>query len=199
MIAVLDVCGNNLASLSNALSRLGYNYLLTHDAKEICNASHLIIPGVGTAPSGMNALKKYGLVNLIKELKQPVLGICLGMQLLYEYSEEGQVECLGLLPGKVTSFSPEKDYPVPHMGWNSLNWLSESPLQANLPEQTYMYFVHSYARFLDASNQTTVASCEYNHSFSAIVQRDNKIGMQFHPEKSAQAGLQLLHNFLRMQ
>ncbi|MCE3044873.1 imidazole glycerol phosphate synthase subunit HisH [Legionella sp. 16cNR16C] len=199
MIAVLDICGNNLASLSNSLARLGYDYTLTHNPKEIEQASHLIIPGVGTALSGMKALVEYGLVDLIRGLEQPVLGICLGMQLLYEYSEEGQVECLGLLPGKVSSFFPQKGCPVPHMGWNSISWLQESPLQQQLPQKTFLYFVHSYARFIDKSNEHTIASCDYMQPFSAIVQQGNKVGMQFHPEKSAEAGLQLLDNFLRMQ
>ncbi|WP_419418821.1 imidazole glycerol phosphate synthase subunit HisH [Legionella sp. D16C41] len=196
MIAVIDVSGNNLTSLGNALKQLGYNYQLTHNAKIIKSASHVIIPGVGAAKAGMQALHDYNLAAVIKALKQPVLGICLGMQLLLDYSEEGNVECLGLIPGIAKRLPQQLGYPVPHMGWNTLEWVNNSPLKVELKDNDYVYFVHSFA-LLDSTD--TVAYCQYNLKFSAIVKRANFYGMQFHPEKSSTVGLCLLRNFLSMQ
>ncbi|WP_133135543.1 imidazole glycerol phosphate synthase subunit HisH [Legionella rowbothamii] len=196
MIAVIDVSGNNLTSLGNALSRLGFNYVLTHDAHQILNASHVILPGVGTAEYGMNSLQSHGLVEVLKSLTQPLLGICLGMQLLLDSSEEAEVDCLGLIPGRVKRFAQKNDFPVPHMGWNQLQWCQDSPLQRGLNEQDYVYFVHSYAL---GSEEYALARCEYNEPFTAIVNKDNVWGMQFHPEKSAQTGMLLLKNFLELE
>jgi glutamine amidotransferase len=193
MIAVIDVSGNNLTSLGNALKRLGYDYVLTHDAKTIRNASHVVLPGVGTAAYGMNALTQYQLQDVLKSLTQPLLGICLGMQLLLDASEEGNVACLGLIPGTVKRLQPQNELPVPHMGWNQLHWCQETPLRQDLNTRDYVYFVHSYA--LD-TNEHTVARCQYGTAFTAIVQKDNIWGMQFHPEKSAETGMKLLKNFL---
>ncbi|AUH72492.1 imidazole glycerol phosphate synthase subunit HisH [Legionella sainthelensi] len=192
MIAIIDVSGTNLTSLANALLRLGFNYQLTHDAQEIRNASHVILPGVGTASYGMNALRQYGLVDVLTSLEQPLLGICLGMQLLLENSEEGNVPCLGLIPGQVQRLPRKKGYPVPHMGWNQLQWCKNTSLQIGLNETNYVYFVHSYALY---TTEHALAYCEYNESFTAIIQKDNIWGMQFHPEKSADAGMTLLKNF----
>jgi glutamine amidotransferase len=196
MIAVIDVSGNNLTSLGNALSRLGFNYVLTHDAQEIRNASHVILPGVGTAAYGMNSLQSHGLVEVLKSLTQPLLGICLGMQLLLDSSEEAEVACLGLIPGRVKRFAQKNDFPVPHMGWNQLQWCHDSPLQRGLSEQDHVYFVHSYAL---STQEYAVARCEYSEPFTAIVNKDNVWGMQFHPEKSAQTGMLLLKNFLELE
>jgi glutamine amidotransferase len=192
MIAVIDVTGNNLTSLSNALQRLGVNYQLTHCEKVIQQASHVILPGVGTAQAGMKALHDYHLVDVLKALTQPLLGICLGMQLMLEHSEEGDVACLGLMPGRVERLVPRVGYPVPHMGWNQLNWPQPSIWQQGLDPSPFVYFVHSYAV---AQGVNTVATCEYTAPFSAIIQHDNRVGMQFHPEKSSAAGLQLLRSF----
>lgn len=192
MIAVIDVSGNNLTSLGNALSRLGLTYTLTHDVHEITQASHVILPGVGTATYGMRALEEHGLIRTLKSLTQPLLGICLGMQLLLEYSEEGHVDCLGLIPGQVQRFATKTHFPVPHMGWNQLRWHKDSPLQQGLAPNDSVYFVHSYA--LQASEHV-VAFCDYDEPFSAIIQKDNIWGMQFHPEKSAEVGMSLLKNF----
>lgn len=196
MIAVIDVSGNNLTSLGNALSRLGFDYVLTHDAQQIRNASHVILPGVGTADYGMNALQNHGLVEVLKSLTQPLLGICLGMQLLLESSEESEVACLGLIPGRVKRLTKKNDFPVPHMGWNQLQWRQDSPLQRGLSKQDYVYFVHSYAL---STQEYAVARCEYSEPFTAIVNKDNVWGMQFHPEKSAQTGMLLLKNFLELE
>jgi imidazole glycerol-phosphate synthase subunit HisH len=196
MIAIIDVSGNNLTSLGNALKQLGYDYQLTHNPEEISKASHVIIPGVGAAYAGMQALHDYQLIPVLKALKQPVLGICLGMQLLLEHSEEGNVDCLGLIPGIAKQLPQWAGYPVPHMGWNTLDWIKESPLQIGLTHKDYVYFVHSFA----LEDQTyALASCDYSIKFTAIIQRDNFYGMQFHPEKSSTIGLCLLRNFLTMQ
>lgn len=196
MIAVIDVCGNNLTSLANALERLGLNYQLTHDAQDIQQASHVILPGVGTAAYGMNALREHGLIEVLTELSKPLLGICLGMQLLLEYSEEGQVNCLGLIPGSAELLTRSSNYPVPHMGWNQLQWREESPLQQGLSKNDYVYFVHSYA-LKDKSH--ALARCNYSDEFSAIINKNNIYGMQFHPEKSAETGMILLRNFLSLE
>ena len=196
MIAVIDVSGNNLTSLANTLRRLGCQYVLTHDEKVIQKASHIILPGVGSATYGMQALKEHGLDKLLTKLAQPILGICLGMQLLLDYSEEGDVDCLGLIPGSAKLLARQEDFPVPHMGWNQLEWKNNSPLQNGLNSKEYVYFVHSYAL---KTNEYTVASCNYNQEFSAIINKDNIYGMQFHPEKSAEAGMVLLNNFLTLE
>lgn len=192
MIAIIDVSGTNLTSLVNALKRLGFNYQLTHDAKEIEKASHVILPGVGTAAYGMNALRQYELINVITSLEQPLLGICLGMQLLLESSEEGDIRCLGMLPGRAQRIRQQKGYPVPHMGWNQLHWCKETLLLRELNKEDYVYFVHSYAL---GESKYALAYCEYNELFTAIIQKNNIWGMQFHPEKSAETGMTLLKNF----
>lgn len=196
MIAVIDVSGTNLTSLANALTRLDANFILTHDSKKIENASHVIMPGVGTAAFGMNALRQHGLIDVLIALKQPLLGICLGMQLLMEHSEEGDIPCLGLLPGRVQRLSGDSNYPVPHMGWNQLHWKHNTPLRQGLTDRDFVYFVHSYAV---STKEHTVASCSYKNEFSAIVNRGSVYGMQFHPEKSAETGLKLLSNFISLE
>lgn len=193
MIAIIDITGNNLTSLSNAICRLGYPYKLTHKDTDILNAQAVIIPGVGTAASGMKALQAHGLTEVLCELKQPVLGICLGMQLLLERSEEEDIPCLGIIPGYATKLIATNEAPVPHMGWNKLIWSKKSALSSNLTSNDYVYFVHSYAL---KSPEYALACCQYNEEFTAIVNKDNFFGMQFHPEKSADAGLTLLKNFL---
>ena len=195
MIAVIDVSGNNLSSLANALKRLGCPFELTHDAQTIRQASHVILPGVGTAHSGMRALGEHGLINVIKSLTQPVLGICLGMQLLLDFSEEGDVDCLGVIPGRVELLRKTDNFPVPHMGWNQLDWKNSSPLQKGLLASDCLYFVHSYGL---KTSDNALATCEYSESFAAIINKANFYGMQFHPEKSAQVGAMLLRNFCEL-
>ncbi|MFA6302639.1 MAG: imidazole glycerol phosphate synthase subunit HisH [Legionella sp.] len=191
MITIIDVSGTNLSSLGNTLNRLGFDYIFSHKAEEIQKASHVILPGVGSAAFGMHALEQAGLLPVLAQLKQPVLGICLGMQLLFEFSDEGQVPCLGLIPGRVEKLSP-KHYPVPHMGWNQLHWLEQSTLRQGLSTTDYVYFTHSYAV---KNTPACLAECEYGETFAAIVQQDNLFGMQFHPEKSSEVGMMLFKNF----
>lgn len=195
MIAIIDVSGTNLSSLSNAIKRLGFEVILTHNKEEILNASHVILPGVGTAAYGMNALRAYDLVELIRSLTQPLLGICLGMQLLLDRSEEGDVACLGLIPGIAEQLTPQEHHPIPHIGWNKLLWTKDTALQDSLSEE-HVYFVHSFAL---KSSPYTLAQCQYSETFSAIINKGNFFGMQFHPEKSATLGLKLLSNFLAME
>ena len=186
MIAVIDVSGNNLTSLTNALRRLGFDYVLTHDAKEIQKASHVILPGVGAAAHGMNTLRQHSLDKVLTDLTQPILGIC----------EEGDVDCLGLIPGTAERLTREEHYPVPHMGWNQLKWRQNAPLQQGLNTKEHVYFVHSYAL---KETHYALASCDYNQEFSAIINKNNIFGMQFHPEKSAETGMVLLNNFLSLE
>ncbi|MBA2710426.1 MAG: imidazole glycerol phosphate synthase subunit HisH [Tatlockia sp.] len=196
MIAVIDVTGNNLSSLTNAIKRLGYDFQLTHAVDDLNNASHVILPGVGAAPAAMRALRENQLVDSLREMKKPLLGICLGMQLLFESTEEGNVEALNIIPGRIKRLPSITEHPVPHMGWSRLNWKQESDLSQGLNDQDYFYFVHSYAAL---ETDFALASCQYSAQFSAIVQHENVIGMQFHPEKSALTGLKLLDNFLKME
>jgi glutamine amidotransferase len=194
-LAIIDSGGANIASLQFAVERLGVPADLTTDPQRLLAASHVILPGVGAAADCMGRLQSAGLVETIRSLKQPLLGICVGMQLLFESSEEGDVACLGLLPGRVRRFTPGKDLPVPHMGWNQLQALRESPLLNQIGANDYVYFVHSYAAPV---SELTVASTRYGMAFSAIVQHGNVHGAQFHPERSARTGAQLLRNFLTL-
>ena len=196
MIAIIDVTGNNLTSLANAIARLGHAAVLTHSPEDIKQASHVILPGVGSAGPAMQALHLHHLIPIVNQLTQPLLGICLGMQLLFERSEEDNVVCLGLIPGDIQQLPYMDGYPVPHMGWNQLQWTNDSPLQQGVDPNDSVYFVHSYAAPL---NEYTVARCQYSHEFAAVVQRNNIYGMQFHPEKSADTGLTLLNNFLMLE
>ncbi len=196
MIAVVYVVGNNFNSIMNAIDRLGFNAKLTHTESDIAAASHVIIPGVGTAETAMNALRSSGLKSPIQQLKKPVLGICLGMQILFDHCEEGQVQGLGIIEGTVRALPTTEGFPVPHMGWNRLNWVNASKLQTEIAERAHVYFVHSFA--VDLIKETT-ARCQHNIAFSAIVEKNNFYGMQFHPEKSAETGQQLLKNFLTLE
>jgi glutamine amidotransferase len=195
MIAVVDVTGNNLTSIANALERLGFESCMTHDPEIIERASHVILPGVGTMGAAMQALQKHQLIDVLCGLTQPLLGICVGMQLLFEHSEEGNVQGLGLLSGQVERLPSQPAFSIPHMGWNSLQWSQESPLKRGLSEKDYFYFVHSYAVL---SQDSSIARCRYSTEFAAVVQKDHIYGVQFHPEKSARAGVALLNNFLKI-
>ena len=192
MIAVIEGGGANFLSVTTALDRLKIDYKFTHDADIINSADGVILPGVGSAKYAMESLNKNGLVDVIRNLKTPLLGICLGMQLLYEYSTEGDVDCLGVIPGKINRFTPGANLIVPHMGWNDLNIEKNSPLINGLGSEDNVYFVHS---FYAPINDATIASCEYGVQFSAIAQNNNFYGMQFHPEKSGVLGERLLSNF----
>jgi glutamine amidotransferase len=192
-VAIVDGGGANIASLKFALARLGVTGELTVDPDVIRSASHVILPGVGAARSAMDRLHETGLDALIPGLTQPVLGICLGLQLLFEKSEEDHSDCLGILPGSVLRFSPTPQRPVPHMGWNQVRRVRNSALLADVPDNGYFYFVHSYAA---ETSETTVGCTEYGWPFSAVVESGNFLATQFHPERSGPLGAQVLRNFL---
>ena len=192
---IIPSCGSNLASLQFALERLGVEVPLTEDAARIRAASHVILPGVGAAAPGMERLAAAGLVDLIPTLTQPVLGICLGMQLLFARSEEEQTPCLGVIDAEVRRLPASPDLPVPQMGWNDLEAVGESPLLTGVPSGTYAYFVHSYAA---PPGPYTRAVATYGVSFSAVIQQGNFFGTQFHPERSSRGGAQILDNFLNI-
>jgi glutamine amidotransferase len=192
MIAIIDYGAGNTKSLQFALDRLGVKSLLTSDLNKILNADKVIFPGQGAAKSAMEKLKQQGLDKLIINLKQPVLGICLGMQLLCEFTEEGNIEGLGIIEGTVKRFTNEVK--VPQMGWNSIHRLN-GPLFDGIEAGAYMYLVHSY--FVPELKET-VAISNYNGAFSVALQKDNFYGVQFHPEKSSTKGQLLLNNFLKL-
>ena len=192
-VVIVASGGANIASLQFALQRLEVASAVSADAAEIRAASHVILPGVGAAANAMERLRGHGLDAMIPTLQQPVLGICLGMQLLYEASQEGNVQCLGVIPGRAERFAEVPGRPVPHMGWNTIDIRRPSPLLAGMADGDYAYFVHSYALPL---SDATVASTQYGASFSACVQWRNFYGAQFHPERSAAVGARLLQNFL---
>lgn len=194
-LAIIDSGGANIASLRFAVERLGIDSQLTTDANVLREATHVMLPGVGAAADCMARLQDANLVDTIRSLRQPLLGICVGMQLLYESSEEGDVECLGLLRGRVRRFSQAAGLPVPHMGWNQLEFERPGPLLTDIVPGDYVYFVHSYSAPLDES---TLVTSTYGESFSAVVQRENVYGAQFHPERSARVGSLLLRNFMRL-
>ncbi len=213
MIAIVKYNAGNIGSVTNALNRLGIENKVTNDPTELKAADKVIFPGVGEAGTAMKYLRERKLDVLLKELKQPVLGICLGMQLMCNYSEEGDTECLGIFDTDVKKFPATSGMKVPHMGWNSLN--TEYRLKNNeqrnivnlkseivnpqsiilqgLPQQVDVYYVHSYYAEVCKS---TVAACDYILSFSSVLQKDNFYATQFHPEKSADIGEQILKNFI---
>ena len=192
MVAIIDYDAGNVRSLQFALDRLGVNSVLTADPEVIKAADKVIFPGQGAAVSAMKKLQQTGLDQLIPLLKQPVLGICLGMQLLCDSTEEGGVNGLGIIPGKVIRFSNKVK--VPQMGWNTITNL-QSPLFKDIKEDDFMYLVNSfYVPLLDA----TIAQSNYDGPYSVALQKDNFYGVQFHPEKSSKAGSQLLQNFLAL-
>jgi glutamine amidotransferase len=192
-VVIIASGGANIASLQFALQRLGAASAVSADARRIRAASHVILPGVGAAADAMARLRRLNLDTLIPSLQQPVLGICLGMQLLFEASEEGAAQCLGIISGRAVRLMCDPGHPVPHMGWNTLRFERQSALLDGLRQDDYAYFVHSYALPVGAA---TIASSEYGHAFSACVQWRNFFGAQFHPERSARVGARLLQNFL---
>jgi imidazole glycerol-phosphate synthase subunit HisH len=195
MITIVEGVGSNVASIKHALARVGERCQVTADAAVIAGADKLILPGVGHASTAMRQLKKLGLIDTLRNITQPILGICLGMQLLYARSEEGSVDTLGLIPGEVSALKTES-LPLPHMGWSPLRLQqAKHPLLHNIAPESYVYFVHSFACPI---NDCTVASADYTRPFSAICAKDNVMGMQFHPERSGDIGEQLLANFVRM-
>jgi glutamine amidotransferase len=194
-VAIIANGGANIASLRFALDRLGASSQLTADVDELRRASRVILPGVGAAADAMERLHSLGLASVIPMLTQPVLGICLGMQLLFEGSEEGDTACLGIFPARVSRFPDRQGFPVPHMGWNQVVPQSGSPLTRGLGDDAYVYFVHSYAAPV---GPWTEAVTDYGGEFSAIVRHANFHGAQFHPERSSRAGQRILANFLAL-
>jgi imidazole glycerol-phosphate synthase subunit HisH len=191
---IVDSGGANLASLRYALERLGAHTQVSNDARTIAGAARVVLPGVGAAAHAMERLHAAGLTSVLRALTQPVLGVCLGMQLLFALSEEGLTECLGVLPYAVRRLRSAPQRPVPHMGWNQLCQLRPDPLLEGVPDGAYAYFVHSYAAPV---TQHTLASTEYGAALSAVVRHENFWGTQFHPERSAATGARVLANFLR--
>ena len=192
-LAIIDSGGANISSVSFACRRLGVDPVFTSDASEIITADRVILPGVGAAATAMAHLDSKNLVACIRDLTQPVLGICLGMQLLFDFSTEGDTSCLGIIPANLERLSGRNDLRIPHMGWNTTKTQMADPLLEDLPDSPWFYFVHSYAAPL---GDFTLASCEHGQIFSAIVRQENFCGAQFHPERSAAHGAKLLQNFL---
>ena len=194
-LAIIDSGGANISSVIHALKRLGAEPVFTSDAATIRTADRVLLPGVGAAGAAMTRLKELGLTQCIRELQQPVLGICLGMQLLFEKSKEDDTRCLGVIPGTLQKMKASTGIRVPHMGWNTTTSKKPDPLLAGLPEQPWYYFVHSYCAPIGPE---TLATCLHGESFAAIVRQGNFCGAQFHPERSARNGARLLANFLEL-
>ena len=193
-VAVIDAGGANLGSVRYALERLGVESIVTFDAEIIRQAPRVILPGVGAAAVAMNRLRELELIETIRALEQPLLGICLGMQLLFQSSEEGDVECLGLMQGRVAKIPQVPGIRIPHMGWNGLEPLRDSPLLEGVNAGEQCYFVHSYAAPI---TEDCIAATTHGTRFAAIVQRGNVAGAQFHPERSGKTGAKLLENFVQ--
>lgn len=201
MIAIIDYDAGNIKSVEKALQKLGAEVCITKDAEVILNADKVILPGVGAFGDAMENLKKYGLdvvIHQVVEKGTPFFGICLGLQLLFESSDETPgVEGLGILKGKILRIPDKDDLKIPHMGWNSLHLQNEGRLFKGLPEQSYVYFVHSY--YLKAEEEEIVkATTEYSVNIHASVEKGNVFACQFHPEKSSDVGLTILKNFVEL-
>lgn len=201
MIAIIDYDAGNIKSVEKALQYLGEEAVITRDAGEILMADKVVLPGVGAFGDAMEKLNRYGLVPVIHEVVEkgiPFLGICLGLQLMFESSEEAPgVEGLGLLKGKIVRIPEGDGLKVPHMGWNSLSFPKEGRLFAGIPENSYVYFVHSY--YLQAEEDIVTATAEYGMTIHASVEKGNVFACQFHPEKSSHTGLTILKNFVELK
>ena len=193
-VALIDAGGANLGSVRYALERLGVDARIVRDADGLHGAQRVILPGVGAAPLAMKLLRERGLDVALRAIEVPLIGICLGMQLLFDASEEGDVACLGLLPGTVRRMQGSTGLRVPHMGWNTLDVVRESALLVGIAKPAHAYFVHGYAAPV---TDDCIASCTHGEPFAACVERGRIAGMQFHPERSADVGSKLLANFLR--
>jgi imidazole glycerol-phosphate synthase subunit HisH len=192
---IIDTGCANITSVRCAMERLDVEVVVSREPDVIKSASHIILPGVGTAGAAMAKLEQFELIELIQGLTQPVLGICLGMQLLSKSSDERDVNCLGLINASVAPLKKVVDLPLPHMGWNKLGDLT-GPLFNNISDDSYVYFVHSFALPV---GDYTLASCQYGQKFSAAIGKDNFYGVQFHPERSGSVGSQILKNFLEIE
>ena len=194
-IAIVNAGGSNISSLTFALDRIKASYITTNQISQIEDSSHVILPGVGAANDAMDKLKKSNLIEVVRNLKQPTLGICLGMQLLLDHSMENNVNCLSIIEGKCKAFSQQNKCPVQHMGWNNVNFNKPSPLTEDLDNDDYFYFVHSY--YVPIAN-SSIGITDYSDSFASIIQKDNFFGTQFHPEKSSDQGSKLLRTFINL-
>jgi glutamine amidotransferase len=192
---IIGCCGANLASLTFALSRLGHEVPVSTDPERVRQATHVFLPGVGAAKNAMTRLNEAGMSEVVLQLDQPVLGICLGMQLIFARSDEEDTTCLGIIDAPVARLPKRADLPVPEMGWNCLSIVEDSKLLRGIPNKTYAYFVHSYAAPV---GDYTLATADYGGNFSAVVQRNNFFGTQFHPERSSAHGSRILANFLTL-
>jgi glutamine amidotransferase len=193
MVSIIDYKAGNLASVANALSRLGVEYNVTFDKKELDVADAIIFPGVGHAYAAMEALNERSLVDWLKNTQKPVLGICLGMQLLFESSEEGNSKGLGILSGRLRKFD-DTLVKVPHLGWNDFSEKRDHPLLDGIQLTDQMYYVHSYYAPV---TESTIATCKNQIPFASVVGKHNFLGVQFHPEKSGTNGERILSNFIR--
>ena len=193
-VVLVDSGGANIGSVRYALERLGVGADLSGDADTIARAERVILPGVGAAAVAMARLRELGLVEVLRGLRQPLLGVCLGMQLLFESSEEGGVDCLGLIPGRIRKMRGSDGLRIPHMGWNGLQVRGDNALLHGIDDGAQAYFVHSYAAPVTTD---TLASCTHGDEFAAVVRHANCYGAQFHPERSAAVGARLLENFLQ--
>ncbi|MBC8027650.1 MAG: imidazole glycerol phosphate synthase subunit HisH [Steroidobacteraceae bacterium] len=193
-VAIIDSGGANITSLRVALGRLGAESLVTSDADTIRRATRVLLPGVGSAHDAMARLRRSGLDQVIPTLKQPLLGVCLGMQILFDSSEEGPAKGLSVIPGSVVGLKAAPGLPVPHMGWNQLVQTKPDPLLDGISSIDYVYFVHGFAAPI---GEHTIASVDYGSHLTAVVRRDNFCGTQFHPERSGTVGARILANFLK--
>lgn len=199
-MVIIDTGCANIASVKFAVERLGIYATVSSDVGEISRAQRVILPGVGSAPAAMASIAKKQLIECIQSLTQPVLGVCLGMQLMVQSSQENHLgnpqdtPCLGLLPGRVEKMQVGQ-LTLPHMGWNRVYSVNDNPLFAGIDVGAHFYFVHGYSI---AKYEHTLASCHYHHDFSAAINKANFYGVQFHPERSSDAGAQLLKNFSRI-
>ncbi|OOS07421.1 glutamine amidotransferase [Moraxella cuniculi DSM 21768] len=191
-LIIIDTGCANLSSVKFAFDRLGICAEITQDLAKIKSADKLLLPGVGTAEAAMKILAQRDLIDTIRNATQPMLGICLGMQLMTEFSAEGNVETLNLMRGK-TEPLPNKGLPLPHMGWNKVRYQADHPLFHGISQESHFYFVHSYAVL---PNENTIATCDYGVPFSAAIANKNFYGVQFHPERSGKNGAKLLKNFV---
>ncbi|RUO46140.1 imidazole glycerol phosphate synthase subunit HisH [Pseudidiomarina aquimaris] len=193
-LVIVDTSCANLSSVKFAFERLGVKPLITADAAQIRSAERVVLPGVGTAKAAMRNLQALDLVVTLRELQQPVLGICLGMQLMTEWSAEGDVDCLGLIPARTVALE-NTGQPLPHMGWNTVSEVGENPLLRGISAPAYCYFVHSFAV---APDKYTIASTDYGQRFASMIHSNNYFGAQFHPERSGAVGAQILKNFMEL-